>query len=532
MSQPPETAAAAQGAAAPHRDHAAEAVPFRVRLADGPDGPVNRLVVYDWFTRVGTPPRQGNRAEVLVDGEESWGRVAADLATAREELQVAMWLCRPDSELTRPEALALAPPAERADRRFAVAVEQLARAGVQVRLLVWGAAYTPIVNRWLRRWYWRPKDRIEVVEQDHPRFTGSYHQKTLTIDRRVGYCSGMNLKENDWDCCAHDVFEVRRHPWSADGDRRRAVAARWVRPPFPPRHDLMVRLEGPAVADLAENFRARWNESLAWRRAHWYTRAWDRLRRWIGHPPSRALPPPPATPPAGDRWVQVVRTTPKGEEGILDTYRRAIRNARRYIYIENQYFRGELIGRELARAVAKNPRLRLAVVVKPINDGKVSWLDPSGYWTAFAQDAVREVRPDFHLTELVSFGRDSAGRPVRTSVDVHAKVMVIDDVWVTIGSANINDRGFRTEAEINTVLVDDRDARALRLRLMAEHLRVPAAEAEARLGDIDAAFDLWGEHARTNAERRRAGEEPVSNVHAFVQRARSRPPFGVGPGLF
>ncbi|MBK8715706.1 MAG: hypothetical protein IPN32_13305 [Deltaproteobacteria bacterium] len=59
-------------------------------------------------------------------------------------------------------------------------------------------------------------------------------------------------------------------------------------------------------------------------------------------------------------------------------------------------------------------------------------------------------------------------------IDVHAKVMIIDDEWFTVGSANVNDRGFRTEAEINAVVVDAALATDLRRRLMAEHLLLAA----------------------------------------------------------
>ena len=117
-------------------------------------------------------------------------------------------------------------------------------------------------------------------------------------------------------------------------------------PPFAPRHDLMVRIEGPAVADLMDNFADRWAQSVEARRESWLGRAIDWLRRRLGNDDYPSVDPAPALPPArGDHWVQVVRTTPGGEDGILGAYVRAIRNARRYVYIENQYFRSPVIGR-------------------------------------------------------------------------------------------------------------------------------------------------------------------------------------------
>lgn len=515
-------------------DHADEAVCFRVAVSDDPEGPPNRLVLYDWFTRgVGrAPPRGGNTIEVLVDGEAGWGRVAEDLATATTEVQIATWMCRPDIELTRPLDTALAPPANRADARLGAQLEALAKAGTRVRLLVWGMVYTPLVDRWMRAWYWRGRDRIDVLEQDHPRLIGSHHQETITIDGRVGYCGGMNLKENDWDTIGHAPFEVRRYPHAAGPRERARAAAKEAAPPFPPRHDLMVRVEGPAVADLLHNFHERWRTSLAARRGSLLGRLIDWVRDRLGGAPNPRLEALPAAPPqpCGTHWVQIVRTTPGGEDGILGAYYRAIFNARRSIYIENQYFRSPLVGRALATALERNPRLRLFVVVKPINGGKKSYLDPSGYWTAHTLKMIRDVRPDFQLTEVVTWGRDAAGRVVYQSVDVHAKVMVVDDVWVTVGSANINDRGFKYEGEINAVVLDRAVAGDLRKRLMAEHLEW--AVDDERLDDIDVCHEAWCAQGRENPGRRARGEAPEGRVHFFEQEAPAKPPFGIDEGVF
>lgn len=508
-------------------------VGFRVGLAEAEGEAFNKIVVYDWFTRGEdrAPPRAGNAVEILVDGEQTWQRVADDLDTARDEVQVATWMCRPDIELTRPEDLAMERPHERADRRFGELVERLAQRGTKIRLLLWGMAYTPITEKWMRRWFWRGKDNIDVVEQDHPSLIGSYHQKTMAIDGRVGYCGGMNLKENDWDTIEHHMFDVRRFPHTADAGRRRETQQRLAPPPFAPRHDLTVRVEGPAVGDLLQNFHDRWSESIEARKRSAVDGAVDRLRSWLGTETEPKLDPPGERPEVqGETLVQIVRTTPEGEDGILGAYFRAIYNARRYIYIENQYFRSPRIGQALAQVLQANPRLRLAVVVRPVAGGEKSRLDPSGYWTAHTMKEIQKARPDFKLTQLLIHEHDAYGELQTLEVDVHAKVMVIDDVWVTVGSANINDRGFKTEGEINAVILDKPLAKDLRLRLMGEHLgRSPNDEA---IQSVDDAFDMWEAHGDENPERLASGEVPKSRIHHFIQDAPDKPPFGIGRGVF
>jgi phosphatidylserine/phosphatidylglycerophosphate/cardiolipin synthase-like enzyme len=518
------------GASTPERD---QVVRFRIALADSPIGRRNRIVIYDWFARGPNraPPRGGHDVEILIDGEQTWARVAEDLERATREVQISTWMARPDIELLRPLKLALSDPAARTQMRLGAMLERRAADGVAIRLLIWGLVYTPIVDRWLRRWYWQRPVAIDVIEQEHPHVLGSIHQKTITIDGRIGYCGGMNLKQNDWDTSEHAIFEPRRNPYSAGAIRRTLVAGRHRRAAYAPRHDLAVRIEGPAVADLLDDFDDRWAQAVREHRRSFAGRLVDRLRKALGNDAALELPPRASVPgPSGNCWVQVVRTTPGGEDGVLGAYVRAIRNARRYIYIENQYFRSPLIGEELREALRNNPALRLAVVVRPVNDGDKSLIDPSGYWTAHTLELIREVRPQFQLTRLIVWAHDAEQRLCFQDVDVHAKIMIIDDVWLTVGSANIHDRGFRSEGEINVVVLDKPRARELRKRLMAEHLEIGVDDA--RLCEIETAFDLWEHHADRNPQARAQGEQPLSRVHHFVQQSLQRPPFGVGSGLF
>ena len=97
----------------------------------------------------------------------------------------------------------------------------------------------------------------------------------------------------------------------------------------------------------------------------------------------------------------------------------------------------------------------------------------------------------------------------RREVDIHAKLLMVDDVFLTLGSCNIHDRGFELEAEINLAVVDPALVRATRLRLWREHLAD-----DARLtGDIENDVQIWHQHADRNRAEITSG---ASNVVPFV----------------
>ena len=133
-----------------------DAFSFRVKLRDNPDDEPLTIVIYDWFTQEGSPPRAGNKAEVLVDGAQTWAYVHSDMQAAKKDIRIATWLCRPDMELLRPEQLGVTEPFEREDYRFGQLLDQKAQQGVIARVLLWGMTSIPIcwgcrTNGWFSR---------------------------------------------------------------------------------------------------------------------------------------------------------------------------------------------------------------------------------------------------------------------------------------------------------------------------------------------------------------------------------------------
>lgn len=480
-------------------------------VAPGPAGarPVwNRVVVYDWFSGFGSPPREGNLIDPLIDGERGWGSVAADLDDAEREVCISSWFADPDIELVRPRELATTNPERRRPFRLASCIERLAARGGHTSLLVWSWVGTPLVHPTLRRWAQEPNDGVDVQQKSHPRLLGSFHEKILVIDRRVAYCGGMNLRQNDWDTQGHALDEPRRNPHALSGWERRTA-----RPAYPPRHDLILRLRGPLVSDIHGNFVRHWNGTRRREKRALAGLFGPFVAGLFGAGPTTPLPPmPAASPVAGGVLAQFVRTDPrlkKRDQAFVDVMLRAILNARKLIYIENQFFRSPTVAEALVETLRRKPDVRVIVVTNQ-EQGALRGLNPLAYWTARVQEIVRRERPTFTLHELVSSGVVD-GAVTFEPVFIHAKVMVVDDVWATVGSANINERSIYSEFEANVAVEDRGFAKGLRCALMGEHMGLDPDDPQ--LAEPRDAADAFVALASQNARARR--EHRVAPGRAF-----------------
>src|SRR5581483_11506004 len=199
------------------------------------------------------------------------------------------------------------------------------------------------------------------------------------------------------------------------------------------------------------------------------------------------LPLPETTAPCDDQGhaapagppLQIVRTipaqtypfAPRGEFGIAWAYQHAFANAKRFIYLENQYLWSPAIVDELIAALRRvdDPTFRIALVLpaKP-NIGKRD-TDLHLRQLLDADQGRGRVR----LFTLYTRRADQRLLWAYKPIYVHAKVAIVDDAWCTVGSANLNQRGMEGDSELNVQVGDAALARELRLRLWSEHLGLP-----------------------------------------------------------
>jgi phosphatidylserine/phosphatidylglycerophosphate/cardiolipin synthase-like enzyme len=198
--------------------------------------------------------------------------------------------------------------------------------------------------------------------------------------------------------------------------------------------------------------------------------------------------------------VQLLRTygvkhppfpfAPDGERSVARAYAKAFARARSLIYIEDQYLWSTEVASGIARALERNPALRVIVVVPryPASDGPLSG-PPSRIGQLRALRMLQRVAPG----RVAAFDlENSAGTPIY----VHAKICIVDDTWFTCGSDNFNRRSWTTDSELTCAVIDtsatdagDGLARQFRLGLWAEHLGLDRDDP--RLLDFTGALDLW-----------------------------------------
>jgi phosphatidylserine/phosphatidylglycerophosphate/cardiolipin synthase-like enzyme len=232
--------------------------------------------------------------------------------------------------------------------------------------------------------------------------------------------------------------------------------------------------------------------------------------------PQRWEPPP----RAGTHEVQILRTYPAkrpaypfaedGERSIARAYSRAFSRARRLVYIEDQYFWSDVVADALATALRREPELQVVAVVPrhPEKDDRVGG-PPMRYGQRLAWDLLRDAGGErFRLFDI----ENASGTPIY----VHAKVCVVDDEWMTIGSDNLNRRSWTHDSEVTCAVVDPSGVlpRSVRSSLWAEHLGLP--EDDPRLADLSGAMALWVE--REHAPGSRVGEHVPPSVPARTRR--------------
>ena len=407
-------------------------------------------------------PAGGHRVEIFVDGADALPAMVREMRRARRRVLLAGWffsagfmLDRSDPELT---------------------LEHLLRelgARVEVDVLAWAGAPLPLfrpgrkdVRTQLDRLARIPGVHVAADRRERPMHC--HHEKLVIIDDARAFVGGIDLTD-----FAGDRFDAPGHP------NRGSLG--W--------HDACSLVEGPVVAEVSAHLRMRWREVTG------------------------AVLPALGTgdPTGGDVQVELARTVPEdiydalpaGEFTILAAYLGALRAAERLIYLENQFLWSSEVVEILCEKLRNPPcdEFRIVVVLpsRPNNGAD----DTRGQLGVLVEADAGNDR--FLACTLYAPGDASAEK-----VYVHAKVGIVDDRWLTLGSANLNEHSLFNDTEVNLVIYDEGLATSTRRRLWSEHLELPEDQLE---GDPCRVVDeLWRPPAREQRERLEAQLPPTARL--------------------
>ncbi|GHC92919.1 phospholipase D/transphosphatidylase [Pseudorhodoferax aquiterrae] len=306
----------------------------------------------------------------------------------------------------------------------------------------------------LLRWIKDPQIHIKL-DGHHP-FTGAHHQKIVVIDDEVAFCGGIDITRGRWDTRDHKSEEPRRR--DPDGTH------------YGPWHDATTALQGAAARALGDMCRARWEAAGG--------AALDPVESAVDCWPDGLAA------QFADVPVGIARTLPQMDDhdGIHEVealYLALIKRAKRWIYAESQYFASRHVAEAIAARLHESDGPEIVVVNPTTAEG---WLEPVAMDTARARlvAALREC--DAHRRFRLYHPFTANGEPIY----VHAKLMIVDDEMIRVGSSNFNNRSLRLDSECD-VMIDAtragsteqrRTIAGIRTSLLAEHLGCEPGEVE------------------------------------------------------
>lgn len=452
-----------------------------------------------------SPVRQGSVVNFYVDGESYFGNLYETLWLARREVFIAGWWVHPRLYLVR------RPKGGRLDGRYRLdrVLRRLAQQGVRVKILVYrevlgalgiDSGYTCEFLSGLHK-------RIEVIR--HPNAVGhmplywSHHEKIVVVDQRVAYVGGMDLAPGRYDTQEHVPFgadsEEAGDSESSRGDVLEDRGDGCKQGPWEPRmpwHDVHCKIVGDSAFDVARHFIERWNFVVSSGGGTGRTSLLVPNEELVG---GEGI---------GGARTQVLRSVGRwslgtDEDSILRGYSEVIRGAKRFVYIENQFFItrcgdpdgclentvGRWLVERVVRAYRAGEEFKVYVVIPLFPAFEPGFMMSPG---SAAMEIMRIQEQSISKGEgslfqaLWRHGIDPAryvvfmslrkagvvqGKVVQEQIYVHSKLIVGDGTCAVVGSANLNDRSMvgSRDTEI-AVLVEEPGVQRLLRRLLCEHL--------------------------------------------------------------
>ncbi|MEN2787490.1 phospholipase D-like domain-containing protein [Sphingomonas qilianensis] len=413
------------------------------------------------------------RATVIVDAERYFKMARAAMLKARSQILLVGWDFDARIDLTPDGDVSDGAPRTIGDFIYWLVQRN---PGLRVYTLRWDTGAIKTLGRGSTIFTiakWMMHKRIATKLDGYHPFGGSHHQKIIVIDDCLAFAGGIDMTSERWDTREHRDDQPHR---TVPGGKKQ----------YKPWHDATTALAGPVAKALGELCRDRWELAGG-----------GRL---------------PAPAQAEDCWpealeidftdveVAISRSEPEmpDRQPVLEIehlYLDLIASAKRTIYAESQYFASRKIAEALARRLDEPDGPEIVIINPTTAQG---WLEPIAMDSARARLIEALRHRDVHQRLRMYHPVTAGGEPIY----VHAKILVIDDEVLRVGSSNFNNRSMRLDTECDVTIDADHGADraciiSIRDGLIAEHLGVAPELVAARIietGSLIAAIEgLRGE---------------------------------------
>ncbi|MEZ5831248.1 MAG: VTT domain-containing protein [Dongiaceae bacterium] len=427
----------------------------RISVVERPEAPRSDPADEAPSTHVFRPGRnawrvaKADRAAVLIDAAQYFGTLRKALLQARRSVYIIGW----DVDSRTPLVGPAGEPDDDMPRELGPFLTALVerRPALKIYILLWDYSLFFTSERQALPAYvlrWRTPPQIDLCLDDAIPLGSSHHQKIVVLDETLAFSGGLDLTIRRWDTCSHDP--ACRHRVDPAGK------------PYNGFHDVQLMVDGGAARAMSELARQRWSRAAC---------------EELPEAPQLSAPwPDDVEPHFRDVDVAIARTEPPyaGHDMIHEVetlFHDMIASARHTIYVESQYLTSSSFARALAKALKRNPALE-AVIVSPFRyRGRME----RAVMTAGRARVARILRKARVVDRVLMTAPRIEYEGKAADPHVHAKVMIVDDRYLRIGSANLCHRsmGADTECDLAIAAGDDEAARRsvllLRDRLIAEH---------------------------------------------------------------
>ena len=396
---------------------------------------------------------------VLIDGRDYYKAFYEAARQASRYILIAGWQFDSDVPLLRGPDL----NDFKGEVRFIPFLNELCieKPELKIYILAWDFSMVFAMEReWLQEMVtnWSTSERLLFRFDNSQAVGGSHHQKLVVIDGLLAFAGGMDICSSRWD----DRRHLSENPERKDAD---GVF-------YGPYHEIQIFLSGPIVQDLTKIFETRWRDSggedlnLGIADQHVFDIGQDYF-------------------PLATKSAALSQTGPRTlvplREPILEIrslYLDAIRNAENLIYLENQYFSSQSIYQAFVERMSysERPPLQVIIILPMKSEGLVEELS-MGLTQGRMLNSLKEIARRRGHSLGIYYSASISEEKKEVSTYIHSKLLLVDDRFLTIGSANTTNRSMGLDTELNVSWEADpfkdtelmQSIRGLRVSLIAEH---------------------------------------------------------------